>query len=109
MANFFFKECFLQGVYHYEALEIWDKLEIGQLLSLRLNAEKDRIVLAVKDGENNGKVVGELSDDDAKFIYDIIKAGHDNVFGGIIIYKSNETTDENKRLKAVIKIMESEK
>ena len=110
MANKFFKECFLQDIYHYEALEVWKELEIGNELSLDKDEDK-KVVFLYKKKENNGKhIIGRLSDDDAKFIYDIINAGYtgddDGVFLGIVSFKSDGTEDENKRLKIVIKIKE---
>lgn len=108
MANKFLKECFLQNIYHYEALEVWEKLKIGQVLSL--DKDEDKKVVIVYEDEQN-KRIGSLSDDDAKFICDIIEAGYtgdNSVFLGIVSFKSNETADENKRLKVIIKIKESE-
>lgn len=105
MASIFFKECFLQNIYHYDTLEIWEKLKVGQPLFLDLNEKKIVLVYEKeKENEKEHKFVGELSDDDAKFIYDILKAGHKDVFEGFISYISKETADENKRLKVVIKI-----
>lgn len=109
MANKFLKECFLQNIYHYEALEVWEKLKIGQILSLDKDEDKKKVVIVYEDEQN--KRIGSLSDDDAKFIYDIIEAGYTGdkgVFLGIVSFKSNETADENKRLKVIIKIKESE-
>lgn len=102
MANKFFKECLLQDIYHYEALEVWGELEIGKELSLDKDEDK-KVVLIY--GE---KRIGRLSDDDAKFIYDFIEAGYKDVFVGIVSLKSGETADESKRLKVVIKIRENE-
>lgn len=98
MANKFLKECLLQDIYHYEALEVWKELEIGKELSLDKDEDKKVVLIYM------GKRIGRLSDDDAKFIYDFIEAGHKDVFVGIVSFKSCESTDENKRLKAVIKI-----
>lgn len=120
MENKFFKECFLQDVYHYEALEVWEELKIGLKLSLEKDEDKNKKVVLVykkedekKDDdkkENNGKhIIGRLSDDDAKFIYDIIEAEHNDVFEGFVSFKSDETADENKRLKVVIKIKNKQK
>lgn len=99
MANKFFKECFLQDIYHYEALEVWEELKIGLILSL--DKDKDKKVVLVY-GE---KRIGRLSDDDAKFIYDIIEAEHKDVFEGCVSFKSDETADENKRLKVIVRII----
>lgn len=110
MANKFFKECLLQDIYHYEALEVWKELEIGKELSL--GKDKDKVVLIYEKNENNGNhIIGRLSDDDAKFIYDIIDAGYIKkhcLFLGIVSFKSDGTEDENKRLKVVIKIKEKQ-
>ncbi len=113
MANKFLKECLLQDIYHYEALEVWEELKIGQELSL--DKDKDKVVLVYKkkekeddDKKENNSIhfIGRLSDDDAKFIYDIIEAGHKKIFVGIVSFKPSETADENKRSKVVIKIKE---
>lgn len=102
MEDKFFKECFIQNIYHHKALEVWGKLKVGEKLSLKLSDDKDIVLLYKKYGEQ--KVIGELSDDDAKFIKDILEAGYEDVFTGLISYMSPEMPDENKRLKVVIKI-----
>lgn len=106
MAGKFFKECFLQNIYHYDALEVWKGINVGDKLSFGNDKDEDKVVV-YKEDEQKKYIIGKLSDDDAKFIYDIIDAGYeedDCMFYGIVSFKSDETADENKRLKVVVKI-----
>ncbi|MDO4160603.1 MAG: hypothetical protein Q4D41_09120 [Prevotellaceae bacterium] len=69
--------------------------------------DEDKVVYKY-DMHNKHKkqIIGKLSDD-AKFIYNIIETGYeedDCMFYGIVSFKSDETADENKRLKVVVKI-----
>lgn len=45
----FLKECFVTKVHHFDALEIWDRLKIGQQVSLekKTDEDKDEIELTV--------------------------------------------------------------
>ena len=37
----YYKECFVESVYHYEALENWQKFQIGDIFKLAYDATHD--------------------------------------------------------------------
>ena len=97
MKKKYFKECYLEKIYHYDALDVWKKLEVGTQLSLKLNGE----IIILKDINEN--ILGELNPDDSKFIIDLLKQGWTGVCGATISYLV-ENASENKRIKVVLYI-----
>lgn len=61
-----------------------------------------------KDGTNEERIVGVLSDNDSKILIDFIKMGHEKIFEAKIIRNNENETDENKKLKVVIYIKSSD-
>ena len=57
----YYKECFVESVYHYEALENWQKFQIGDILHL---AYVDKYDIVNVMHENF--CMGKHSDDDRK-------------------------------------------
>ena len=100
MKKKYFKECYLEKIYHYDALEVWKKLEVGTQLSLELNGEN----IILKDSKDH--ILGELNPDDSKFIIDLLKQGWNSVCGATISYLV-ENASENKRIKVVLYINEA--
>ena len=96
----YFKECYLEKIYHYDALEVWKKLETGTQLSLELNGE----IIILKYSKDH--ILGELNPDDSKFIIDLLKQGWTGVCGATISYLV-ENASENKRIKVVLYINEA--
>ncbi len=95
----YYKECFVEKIEHYDALEVWSKLETGTRVSLEY--DKDESVIKVKYDKNDGaKSLGILGEDDAKNIMSILKEGWTDIFFGRILFIGNEK--ENGRIKIVI-------
>lgn len=99
MKNKYFKECYLEKIFHYDALEVWDELKIGKHLSLGFDDNK--VILKY----SNESILGELNTDDSKFIIDLVKQGWEEVFG-VTISSIVEDASEDKRIKVVIYIKE---
>ncbi len=99
MKNKYFKECYLEKIFHYDALEVWDELKIGQHLSLGFDDNK--VILKY----SNESILGELNTDDSKFIIDLVKQGWEEVFG-VTISSIVEDASEDKRIKVVVYIKE---
>ena len=100
MKKKYFKECYLEKIYHYDALEVWDELKIGTQLSLEDNGE----IIILKDSKDH--ILGELNPDDSKFIIDLLKQGWNGVCGATISYLV-ENASENKSIKVVLYINEA--
>lgn len=95
----YFKECYLEKIFHYDALELWDELKIGKQLSLGFDDNK--VILKY----NNENILGELNTDDSKFIIDLVKQGWQKAFVATIS-SIVEDASEDKRIKVVIYINE---
>ena len=102
----FLKECFLQKVNQYDALEAIGKdkevLSLGKELVLEIdedNEGKDSVF--AKLGESK---IGVLSEEDSKIIRKFLKAGWKDVLFESRISKYDEKADENKRYSIAIRI-----
>lgn len=101
----YYKECYVEKLYHFDGIENWEELKIGVRLSLVVMNEepfKDQVKVKL-ELENECKVLGVISKDDGKLIYDIIKSGWDETFSAKVVNK-DENGDEDKKIKIVISI-----
>lgn len=71
----FVKECFVKNVHHYDALKIWQMLQIGQKVSLEIdneNKKEIRITISFKKQEylfaTNKSFIPVLGEDSVKMI-----------------------------------------
>ena len=71
----YYKECFVESVYHYEALENWQKFQIGDIFQLAYDDTHDIVKV-----ENENFCIGKLSDEDSKSMLPFLKVGWDNLF-----------------------------
>lgn len=101
MDQIYLKECYLTSIYHFQALEVWDKIKVCSELKFEAADEKDKKAKV----SFNGKVVGELSEEDSYIIVDVLKQRHTDVFIALVSYKSGDDVfDEDKRIRVVIKV-----
>lgn len=101
----YYKECFVEKIGHYDALEVWSELETGTKVSLEY--DKNESVIKVNfDKNDEAKSLGILSEDDAKNIMPILKEGWTDIFFGRILFIGTEK--ENGKLKLVIYIASKE-
>ena len=72
----YFLHCYIAGLQYYEVLEVWKKLEIGQLLELIPEPENrydtHAVIVAFK-----GKKLGYLPKSQNQAVSKILLAGHD--------------------------------
>ncbi|MCQ2309002.1 MAG: hypothetical protein MJZ78_03370 [Bacteroidales bacterium] len=103
----YFKECFVEKIYHHNAWTegVWDNLKPATNLNLSCN-EKDSSDETIYL-KYNDKTVGVLSDSDSKTLIDFIKMGHEKIFNAIIIQNKMDEVDEDRKLKVVIYIKSS--
>lgn len=92
----YYKECYVEQVYHYDVLLNWQNLNVGDILILEYDAAHDKIKVKKDDF-----YLGELSDDDSKPMLPFLKAGWIEVFSVKLCLKS-EIDSENKRIKIII-------
>ena len=97
----YYKECFVEQIYHFDALEMWEKLNTGSKVKLAYDNEKS-IIKVIYEMDDDAKCIGILSDDDAKGILPMLKEGWADMFFGRIIFEDN--MKENGRLRIVIYI-----
>lgn len=101
----YYKECFVEKIEHYDALEVWSELGTGTKVSLGYDKDES-VIKVIYDKEDGPKSLGILSEDDAKNIMPILKEGWTNIFFGRVLFIGNEK--ENGRLKVVIYIVQKE-
>lgn len=94
--NTYYKECFVEQVYHYEALKIWQDLKTGDNLHLIYDDKHGKVVV-----KKDISCLGVLGEDDSKSILPFLKAGWTDVFTAQLCFKS-EKDSEDKRIKIVI-------
>lgn len=99
----FLKECNIEKTNRYEALAVWGELEMGKTLSLVYDKKEVNIEVRYKD-----KVLGILSNDDAKNLTVFLDAGWNRsgkdgfpLLEGKIC-KFDPKADENKRLEVAV-------
>lgn len=115
MKKIFLKECFLQKTNRYEALEELsnDKnaLDPGTPLCLCFDEDLDKeqkLVFAKKTiNDNEGKIIGVLSDEDAKDIKPYLDVERTDLYE-CRISRYNKDGDENKRFSIAIFIVSKE-
>ena len=104
----YYKECYVEKLYHFDGIENWEELKIGERLSLVvMNEEPFKDQVKVKD-KSGCKVFGVISKDDGKLIYDIIRSGWNKTFSAKVVNK-DENGDEDKKIKIVISFEQKEK
>lgn len=71
----FVKECFVKNVHHFDALKVWQMLQIGQKLSLKNdneNKKEIRLTISFKKPEylfvTNRSIFPDLAEDSVKMI-----------------------------------------
>ena len=105
----FLKECFLQKTNQYDALKIWEKLDVSVNLLLRKN-EKGDVVAKYKGKDNVEYIVGILSKEDAQSLIPYFTEGWNDDSGAdkkndlysSIISRFDKNADENKRISICI-------
>jgi len=105
----FLKECFLQKTNQYDALKIWEKLDVSVNLLLRENGKGD-IVAKYKGKDNDEHIVGVLSKEDAQSLIPYFTEGwnddngadKENDLYSSIISRFDKNADENKRISICI-------
>lgn len=103
--NTYYKECFLEDIYHFEALDAWKELETGIHVILYLDendtdcTQKIKVKLD-KDEAKDCKVLGVLSEEDSKSMLPFYKSGWKNIFFG----KIGLFDKDGQRIKVVIYI-----
>lgn len=95
----FVKECFVKNVHHFQVLDVWEELKVGTELRLTYDKKYPKEALVTLDQ----RVIGNLSEDDSKFIIDILECKYNDIFYAKVAYK-DEKNEENKRIKVVIYI-----
>ena len=104
--NKYFKECFVEQLYHFEALDCWDKLKVSTPCTLDVDKDefKGQVLVKFIDEKSDQKMcIGVLSKDDSAFLADVIGQGWNEVFEAVISQKE-ESASENKKIKVVIRI-----
>lgn len=67
----FFKECYIQKTNRFGALDVWDELGMGKTLSLKYDKKEENVEVLFED-----KVLGVLSDEDAKSLITFLSLIH---------------------------------
>lgn len=94
----YYKECFVEQVYHYDALQNWETLTPGDVVKFEYDDSLNKVKV-----NKEAICIGVLSDDDSKSMLPFLKAGWENVFSGKFCLKSDADA-EDKRIKIVIYI-----
>ena len=72
----YFLHCYIAGLQYYEVLEVWKKLEIGQLVDLVPEPDnrydENAVIVSYK-----GKKLGYLPRSQNKAVSTLLRAGHD--------------------------------
>lgn len=104
----YYKECFLEQIYHFHALGVWDKLKTGACLTL-LWDKTDVIYsknIKVKTMFDTYKTIGILSEEDSESMIPFLKSGWDHLFSAEICSKDDKQA-EDKRIKIIVYIEEN--
>lgn len=102
--NRYFFECFVEQIYHFEALdnELLKKLEPGKDVEFGLNDTYRNQVFVKFDN----KILGVLSVEDSNKMLPFLHEGWAELFSGKIC-SVNDKNEENKRIKIVVYINNS--
>lgn len=107
----YYKEFFLEDIYHFEALDVWKELK--EMPRVELFYDKDdadyrkNIKVKLADNDSYSAILGVLSEDDSKSMLSFFKAGWNNVFSGQICFL--EDKGEKQRIKIVVYINDVKK
>lgn len=108
MDKYYYKECFLEDIYHFEALDVWKELEPGDQVSLYFDKKDADCIQKIKVKTcDSDKVLGVLSEEDSKSMLPFYKCGWEQIFLGKIGFYDKK--EENRRIKIVVYIKKSEK
>lgn len=100
----YYKECFIEKIYHFDNEAVLKDIQLYTDLHLSVDNDEpfgDRVKIISE--QNKDKVIGVLSKEDGKLIYDIIKNGWIKVFKAVVV-KIDKDGGEDKTYKIVIKI-----
>lgn len=112
--NTYYKECFLEDIYHFEALEVWKDLENKPEVQFFYDKDdvdyRKNIKVKLYKGRNADKVIGVLSEEDSKSMLPFFKGGWEIVFIGRVCFVGEKEEDQEKqRIKVVIYINDLKK
>lgn len=102
----YYKECFLEQIYHFDALKVWKAIDIGLKVSFRFDdnnftyGKNIKVVLF----DNDSITLGILNEEDSKSMIPFLESKRTDVFIGDICFIDNSDS-ENKRIKIVIRIL----
>lgn len=100
----YYKECFLEDIYHFEALDVWEKLKLKAHVELFYdykNADyRNNIKVKFVADRNDVKILGVLSEDDSKSMLPFFKGGWNDVFCGQVCFVQDKK--EEQRIKIVV-------
>ena len=115
----YYKECFIEDIYHFDALDVLEGLKIGDTVCLFYADEdpcykdsfckdpryKERIM--VKTSGNEEKILGALSIEDSKSMLPFLKNKWKDLFSAQICFADKTKKGENNRIEIVIYINEN--
>lgn len=105
----YYKECFIEDIYHFDALDVLEGLKIGDTVCLFYADEnpcyKERIM--VKTSENEEKILGALSIEDSKSMLPFLRNNWKGLFSAQICFADKTKKGENNRIEIVIYINEN--
>lgn len=125
----YYKECFIEDIYHFDALDVLEGLKIGDTVCLFYADEdpcckdpfckdlrckdprckdlryKERIM--VKTSGDEEKILGALSIEDSKSMLPFFKNNWKNLFSGQVCFADKTKKGENNRIEIVIYINEN--
>lgn len=99
LTNDFLKECNVENLLQYDALEVWNALKINSPVTLTALDGDKRIAIMTEQN----KALGTLSENDSASMLLYVQMGYADIFSCKISYKSDQMS-ENLKLKVVIKI-----
>ena len=119
-----YKECFIEDIYHFDALDVLEGLKIGDTVCLFYADEdpcykgsfckdprckdphyKERIM--VKTSGDEEKILGALSIEDSKSMLPFLKNKWEDLFSGQVCFADKTKKGENNRIEIVIYINEN--
>lgn len=120
----YYKECFIEDIYHFDALDVLEGLKIGDTVCLFYADEdpcykgpfckdprckdphyKERIM--VKTSGDAEKILGALSIEDSKSMLPFLKNKWKDLFSGQVCFADKTKKGENNRIEIVIYINEN--
>lgn len=120
----YYKECFIEDIYHFDALDVLEGLKIGDTVCLFYADEdpcykgpfckdprckdphyKERIM--IKTSGDQEKILGALSIEDSKSMLPFLKNKWKDLFSGQVCFADKTKKGENNRIEIVIYINEN--